>query len=940
MATKPSADSFLSSVRLSGLVDDSQLRKFWQGFEQSGKDPQVTEVIASGMVDSQILTRWQVDKLLQGKHKGFFLGKYKLLSLLGSGGMSAVYLAEHTLMKRRVAIKVLPQIRIEDTSYLERFHREAQAVATLDHPNIMRAYDVDQEGKIHFLVMEFIDGQSLLEIVSQRGALPYVEAAELMRQSADGLAHAHARGMIHRDIKPGNILVDKNGVVKILDMGLAMFFDPTGKEVEQASLTIQHDELVLGTADYLSPEQALNSHNVDVRTDIYSLGCTFYFILTGHPPFPEGSLAQRLLFHQTRAPDPVENDRPDVPASLVVLLTQMMEKRAEDRFQTAREVYEALTRWLIENGDGEWRERNAALISGSGSNIHGASTLPTGSSGSSVKSDSTVKPNSSTKPPSTVKSGGSAKEGPAKEGSGKIRKNAGSAVPPTAVPVARPVLPPTAAMGDVSKPVSSQNSSGASELGKPHPRRPNPTTTSTPAAPGWSPTVPTPNPPPVETATGVAAFTGFDEIKFEQPTVGRKAGKSSTKVVPATTEVPTAARDRTSFYLAPIRRMFRSKSAQGMFFSICAFVVVVLCFSYYFTRSAGQRKPPVRAKKDEVEFIVGGNGKYKTLSEAIAAVKEAAGSKPQIRVMGSPVFRERLDLSRLPPGTEILADVVGGPTLAPLGPEPIMDINGLHAFKLDGFNLDAKGKEVAIRVAGAVPRLSISQCSVTGFTRQGVLAVGLVGDETNRVSFDGLTFNAGQSDARGFVLASGSLTPAYIVVENCRFLGPMATGIEIDSDGETLTLERNLFSQIGIGIRFQGADRTYKRVSITNNTFYLLQQGIVFSHMPDAKTERIGVFNCLFSEIQGAEFKVEQGFDRGQFSGLLHPATANNWTDKPAIDGNAVIFGNGGRAATAYHFKSVKPSDPDFLAPSDDSPQRSTQNAGPSDWFVGAVGPR
>jgi len=176
MATKLSADSFLAVVRQSGLVDESQLKKFWQGYEKSGKDVQAPEVIATGLVDSQILTRWQIDKLLQGKHKGFFLGKYKLLSLLGSGGMSAVYLAEHTLMKRRVAIKVLPQSRIEDTSYLERFHREAQAVATLDHPNIMRAYDVDQEGKVHFLVMEYNDGKSLLEIVRKRWPMRYVRA--------------------------------------------------------------------------------------------------------------------------------------------------------------------------------------------------------------------------------------------------------------------------------------------------------------------------------------------------------------------------------------------------------------------------------------------------------------------------------------------------------------------------------------------------------------------------------------------------------------------------------------------------------------------------------------------------------------------------------------------------------------------------------------------
>ena len=211
MPTKLSTDSFLAIVRQSGLVDEGQLSKFWKGYEQAGRDARDPELIATELVTSNLLSKWQIDKLLLGKHKGFFLGKYKLISLLGSGGMSAVYLAEHTLMRRRVAIKVLPQSRIEDSSYLERFHREAQAVASLDHPNIMRAYDVDQEGKVHFLVMEYIEGQNLLELVVANGPLPFVTAAEYIRQCALGMAHAHDEGMIHRDIKPGNILLTSAG---------------------------------------------------------------------------------------------------------------------------------------------------------------------------------------------------------------------------------------------------------------------------------------------------------------------------------------------------------------------------------------------------------------------------------------------------------------------------------------------------------------------------------------------------------------------------------------------------------------------------------------------------------------------------------------------------------------------------------------------------------
>ncbi len=358
MAIKLTVPSFLNVVRQSNLVPQDRLQSAVDEMKAGGINIESSRQLSEQLVERGVLTKWQADKLLQGKHKGFFLGKYRLLSLLGKGGMSSVYLAEHVLMRRRCAIKVLPAKRVNDTSYLARFHREAQAVASLDHPNIVRAYDVDHESEkgqeIHFLVMEYVEGRDLQEIVAQDGVLGFVDAAEYIRQSASGLAHAHAAGMVHRDIKPGNLLVDRNGNVRILDMGLARFFNDEDEE----SLTVAHDEKVLGTADYLAPEQALDSHNVDHRADLYSLGCTFYFILTGHPPFREGTLAQRLMAHQTKEPLPIQNDRADIPEDLLAIIHRMMAKKAEDRYQQAEEIMQDLAGWLNEHGGETWRLNN------------------------------------------------------------------------------------------------------------------------------------------------------------------------------------------------------------------------------------------------------------------------------------------------------------------------------------------------------------------------------------------------------------------------------------------------------------------------------------------------------------------------------------------------------------------------------------------------------
>ncbi len=367
---KLKVDSFLDLVRKSELVDRDQLNRVLLGLKEEAKGKPIhdTDFVASRLVESGLVTRWQADSLLGGRYKGFFLGKYKLLKLLGTGGMSHVYLAEHALMHRRVAIKVLPKKRVKDTSYLERFRLEARAIASLDHRNIVRAYDIDNIDDIHYMVMEYVDGCDLQSLVGREGVLDYPHAAEYIRQAAEGLDHAHRAGLIHRDIKPANLLLDRHQIIKVLDLGLARF---SGEN--QASLTVAYDENVLGTADYLAPEQAINSHGVDVRADIYSLGCTLYFLLTGSPPFPDGTLPQRLMMHQKSPPPEIRDRRPDAPEDLIEICLRMMAKKPSARYQSAQEVADVLADWLRAHG----HHFDSAVLSGGSSGRLPAGNLST-----------------------------------------------------------------------------------------------------------------------------------------------------------------------------------------------------------------------------------------------------------------------------------------------------------------------------------------------------------------------------------------------------------------------------------------------------------------------------------------------------------------------------------------------------------------------------------
>jgi serine/threonine protein kinase len=342
MRAPSTGTEFLELVRKSRVVDRDSLDAYLDRLASAGSLPAGPRPLARALERRGLLTRFQADQLLAGKWRRFIINhKYKLLERLGSGGMSNVYLCEHLAMRRRLAIKVLPAPLAEMPGVLERFYREARAVAALDHPNIVRAHDIDHDGRLHFIVMEYVDGASLHQIVKEHGPLDIQRAAHYTAHAAAGLQHAHEVGLVHRDVKPGNILVDRTGRVKLLDMGLARFFLD-----EQDDLTRQQEsQLVLGTADYLAPEQALDSHGVDIRADIYSLGVTFYFVLTGVSPFRGGSLAQKLIRHQVMQPDPIRSLRPEVPEELAAVLARMMAKDPARRHQCPAEVVEELAPW-------------------------------------------------------------------------------------------------------------------------------------------------------------------------------------------------------------------------------------------------------------------------------------------------------------------------------------------------------------------------------------------------------------------------------------------------------------------------------------------------------------------------------------------------------------------------------------------------------------------
>jgi serine/threonine protein kinase len=348
----------------SGLLSQQQLDDAIAGLAARtegadiGAAPISDELLGLRLVELGYLNRWQVEQLKEGRTK-FNLGPYRIVNAIGQGGMGHVFKAEHKLLGRIEAIKVLPKSKSTPEA-VAAFQREIRAQAQLDHPNLVRVSYADFEGETYFFVTEYVPGTDLRKLVRRNGPLPYAIAATIIAQAAEGLHYAHRRGLVHRDVKPGNLLVTPDGRTKITDLGLAWFLM---EELEGGGRTGKPGSLV-GTADYLAPETIRQPEKIVPVSDVYSLGCTLYYAVTGKVPFPGGSTAEKIRRHLDESPLNPLHFNPDLPKGFCDAIAAMMDKNPDTRTPTAAAVVELLRPWCDERAT-----RHLAEVSPSGSGI-------------------------------------------------------------------------------------------------------------------------------------------------------------------------------------------------------------------------------------------------------------------------------------------------------------------------------------------------------------------------------------------------------------------------------------------------------------------------------------------------------------------------------------------------------------------------------------------
>jgi serine/threonine protein kinase len=345
--------TFLKRLKASGLLDPPDFKAVLARLPETERG----RVVARTLVEWGVLTKFQAELLMAGRTSGFLLGQYRILDQLGQGGMGRVYKAVHQAMGRVVALKVLAPQHVKTERARELFRREVLATARLAHPNIVTAYDAGFADGRHYLAMEYVDGPNLERVARERGPLAVGLACEVVRQAALGLQYAHERGLVHRDVKPSNLLVQRGPlgsptpfVVKILDFGLARLHDPIDGGKGGAGTILTPNNVVMGTPDYLSPEQARSLHAVDIRSDLYSLGCTFYHLLTGQVPYPGGTALEKLIRHTTEEPTPVEAFRPELEPEVAAVLRRLMARDPARRYQTPAEAAAALAPFSVAGG--------------------------------------------------------------------------------------------------------------------------------------------------------------------------------------------------------------------------------------------------------------------------------------------------------------------------------------------------------------------------------------------------------------------------------------------------------------------------------------------------------------------------------------------------------------------------------------------------------------
>jgi serine/threonine protein kinase len=365
----PAVDSFLQVVVRSGLLDSEQLEEVVRAAPAVHRDN--PEAMAEHLIKVGKLSRFQASKLLKGAFVGLVLGPYQVLSPLGRGGMGTVYLARDSRNRKLVALKALsPKKAREEDRVLARFRREMILSRQVSHPNLAQTYEAGVSQDVYYIAMEYIPGRNLYRLVTQDGPLAIPRAARLFAEVAHGLDHAHLRGLIHRDLKPSNIIITPNDHAKVLDLGLALI---QGELVTDKTV-VGGQGYVVGSFDYLAPEQAEDATKVDSRSDIYSLGCTLYYALTGRPPFPGGSSQEKVNRHRGEEPPPIERLNPHVPLGFASLIRKMMAKKPDQRPPSADAVRTELMPWstgepilpLDEKEDAKYQQAVREIETGSG----------------------------------------------------------------------------------------------------------------------------------------------------------------------------------------------------------------------------------------------------------------------------------------------------------------------------------------------------------------------------------------------------------------------------------------------------------------------------------------------------------------------------------------------------------------------------------------------
>ncbi|WP_152053412.1 serine/threonine protein kinase [Tautonia marina] len=337
MSIDPRTSRFWKETLRYGLLDEATLQSCWDAIPpEKREDPDaIDRRLARQAIASQHLTLWQGQQIVAGRAAALKMGKYIVLDIIGKGGMGLVFLARDTRLRRLVAIKILSRERMTSPRAVARFEREAKVGAQLQHDNLVRIYDEGEYRDLRYLVMEYIEGRNVSQILAEVGRLSPALAASIARQVALGLEHARLKGLIHRDVNPQNILVTEDGTAKLTDLGLAI-------DLGDPDDVVTRDGATVGTFDYISPEQARHPRSVDTRSDLYSLGCTLYHMISGSVPFREASLPQKLYAHQLHEPEPLSELVPEVPPGLEAIVRRLMAKSPDDRFPTPLALAEAL----------------------------------------------------------------------------------------------------------------------------------------------------------------------------------------------------------------------------------------------------------------------------------------------------------------------------------------------------------------------------------------------------------------------------------------------------------------------------------------------------------------------------------------------------------------------------------------------------------------------